>query len=988
MNKPVLLLIFAMLLVIQLNTFPVQGQGNPITAVIDASRTGCVAPCYIFFDGFTDTTYNGGWPETGDEDELMGRKFRDLTYEWTFGDSNGACDGSTIWQYSGESKNSDSGPVTAHVFDPCPGSGNQQYTVTLTVTDGLGNSDSDQVDITVIDPNIQFSGNTRCISNDGDFTGCPVTCPGPDCVTSSDFDLALSDALSSGARQILFRRGDSFTSDQVVSIWFDGPGIIGAFGSGSKPLITSTHPDKLFNFGRLSSACGGHCEYYDWRLQDLSFSGPADDSHASLAFDMGITGTGGGPMKQLLFYHLDWTGYKWGLCYYGQIMLTQGYDEGHSDLAVVESTSRDMSNKAVYMASERGALMGNYFEGQWARSPYDDGGHVYRIQFADRAVVSHNKLLSGGVDAGTLRGCAWNNGVRSGGCNGRYTQYVLMANNEYNGCDKVKTGGKCSRITGVKYGENGEGRLRDIIFEGNHFISGAASNESLSSGTENVLVLQEYVERVTIRNNICDLTYGWNGPTGTPGGTNCFKICNRPSDPPNVHETRVYQNTCYSGSDDRDSSCAIFYCGDNHEAVNNLVYGTGSGSHDVFGSTVGLVLDSNNVPVASNPFISSSPFAPSDYQLDPGSGVSSDIIDLVGADVFVYTDFDYNTRPSNGLWDIGAFEVQAAQTCSVPGDCNPIVCRTASCSGGECVYTNNDTLICGDALFCNGDESCLGGICITTGDPCPGQICDETNDQCIDCLGDSDCDDGNACTTDTCTGTCVNSPITGCIDDDGCCPSGCEGLDNDCVDCLTSTLNNSWQNTPITSQTGTFTAVFDATPGGPSIDGVTGLSQIEAGYYDDSPVTLRFNVTGFIDAWDNYADSPFSQDPGWYSSETIIPYSAGTEYHFRLVIDVTNQTYDAYVTPDQGSELTIATDREFRDDSGSISQLNYWHLQSGQGTHDVCNFRISSGADSDGDGCIDEEEIVTYINRWYASSQDVSMVELVRALEKWKAGSC
>jgi hypothetical protein len=49
------------------------------------------------------------------------------------------------------------------------------------------------------------------------------------------------------------------------------------------------------------------------------------------------------------------------------------------------------------------------------------------------------------------------------------------------------------------------------------------------------------------------------------------------------------------------------------------------------------------------------------------------------------------------------------------------------------------------------------------------------------------CDDGNACTTDTlqeagtCTATCVNAPITTCVNDDGCCPTGCsESNDNDC----------------------------------------------------------------------------------------------------------------------------------------------------------------------------------------------------------------
>ena len=49
------------------------------------------------------------------------------------------------------------------------------------------------------------------------------------------------------------------------------------------------------------------------------------------------------------------------------------------------------------------------------------------------------------------------------------------------------------------------------------------------------------------------------------------------------------------------------------------------------------------------------------------------------------------------------------------------------------------------------------------------------------------CDDNDACTADTisgsaaqCSAVCDNDPITTCIDDDGCCPAGCDGQDNDC----------------------------------------------------------------------------------------------------------------------------------------------------------------------------------------------------------------
>ncbi len=57
----------------------------------------------------------------------------------------------------------------------------------------------------------------------------------------------------------------------------------------------------------------------------------------------------------------------------------------------------------------------------------------------------------------------------------------------------------------------------------------------------------------------------------------------------------------------------------------------------------------------------------------------------------------------------------------------------------------------------------------------------------VACYSDSDCDDGNSCTTDTCnnpgtsSASCSHTQITSCIDNDGCCPAGCNvNTDNDC----------------------------------------------------------------------------------------------------------------------------------------------------------------------------------------------------------------
>ena len=64
--------------------------------------------------------------------------------------------------------------------------------------------------------------------------------------------------------------------------------------------------------------------------------------------------------------------------------------------------------------------------------------------------------------------------------------------------------------------------------------------------------------------------------------------------------------------------------------------------------------------------------------------------------------------------------------------------------------------------------------------------------------------------------------------------------------CSTSSL--AWLNSPFTAQAGSFTAQFDATPNGASIDGVTGLSAGAAAGYADLAAIVRFNAAGQIDA--------------------------------------------------------------------------------------------------------------------------------------------
>jgi hypothetical protein len=80
--------------------------------------------------------------------------------------------------------------------------------------------------------------------------------------------------------------------------------------------------------------------------------------------------------------------------------------------------------------------------------------------------------------------------------------------------------------------------------------------------------------------------------------------------------------------------------------------------------------------------------------------------------------------------------------CSADEDCEDgDPCTENTCVAGECVIAAApDGTPCTDAAFCNGEETCQGGLC-SAGDPVcigPCEQCDEVEDVCIWCVFDLD----------------------------------------------------------------------------------------------------------------------------------------------------------------------------------------------------------------------------------------------------------
>ena len=176
------------------------------------------------------------------------------------------------------------------------------------------------------------------------------------------------------------------------------------------------------------------------------------------------------------------------------------------------------------------------------------------------------------------------------------------------------------------------------------------------------------------------------------------------------------------------------------------------------------------------------------------------------------------SHPDAGQPDAASPDV-AAPTCTTDGECADAVpgahpvCQQARCTDGACtlIDVTNGTA-CLAASACHGGGICAGGTCVLQaptdcddGEACTTDDCDDatgcthapsagpcddgdpcTNDACADgaCVSEDKCDDADPCTEDSCTfGVCGHTVVATCADGnpcttDLCTPDGCDHVLN------------------------------------------------------------------------------------------------------------------------------------------------------------------------------------------------------------------
>lgn len=524
------------------------------------SRTSCVAPCAVFFD------------VSGTTSALTSLPFHELLFQWDFGDpiAGGAgtcvdsnpqpreagqgsyCTGVLTGSAKLDSKNFAEGPEAAHVFENAG-----TYTATVIVSQGDINAngvlDSSEykkatVTITVAAADTEWAGTkTICFSTSGTFTGCPSGAYQVVYTAQTDFT-----SLLAANRRYLFRRGETFATSTPIRITQNGPGMIGAFGSGAKPVFSHSGGGG-FSLGNSSPGAMS-----DWRIVDIAGVGINGGS------DNGAFSSAASYFSNLLLLRVDVS----NLIMFTSSGSTLGSTTSNvwDGLFIADSTLRGVwsgscpscGDNGIYLTGTRVAAIGNHIDMN------KTGEHALR-SYAQRIVFSHNTIEDVARTGITMRSFSW----AGGGGLPAYTysgKAVLAQNRVFN---------VAASIGGGPTNQSTDDRSRDLIFERNLLDKGmgfvavqyaTARNNLLSSTTNDFIMLVQGMDPGVGQ---CPTNIFVYGNSAYFGGTYFSAIANFTQIPPECTSlpATIRNNLMYTPSDnvdatvsDLDSRMAVTSC--------------------------------------------------------------------------------------------------------------------------------------------------------------------------------------------------------------------------------------------------------------------------------------------------------------------------------------------------------------------------------------------------------------------------------------------
>ena len=418
---------------------PRPGSGPPSATpgMTTANRTGGVAPLAVFFDAVDATPSGALAPFTWTSGVYQPADLLGTLYVWDFGDP-----GSGRWTQTGNSRNTATGFTAAHVYE-APGT----YTATLAVTDASGTVRTYAQTITVT----AFSGTTYYVAANGSDSNNGKS-------PSTPFLTAAKGISMAGAnRAILFRRGDTFAAGPLT-VSAAGPGIIGAYGTGARPIIASTANNTSQSGENVLDLRGS-----DWRAMDLEIRGTAWCA---------LQVAGNFNLYLRCFVNA------------GSGVFAGAGSGGETGTAFVDNEIAATSTYGTYTPGRQIAFLGNNI--------HDIGAsHVLRSPQMHKGVISNNRLWNPGKTRQALK--LHSDTTQNGGWD---TRYVTISDNLFR-----------SDLWTVAIGAQDAGvdeRPHHVVLERNRFYAAPGTTASLLIHSSDVLA----------RNNILDATGAGEGYTG------------------------------------------------------------------------------------------------------------------------------------------------------------------------------------------------------------------------------------------------------------------------------------------------------------------------------------------------------------------------------------------------------------------------------------------------------------------------------------------
>ncbi|ACL66310.1 PKD domain containing protein [Anaeromyxobacter dehalogenans 2CP-1] len=554
------------------------GAGAPEPApMTTANRASGVAPLAVFFDA-VDTQQEGpASPFVWRSGVQQPRDPEAAEYVWDFGDA-----GAGAWRTTGLSRNAATGYTTAHVYET-PG----VYTATLTVTDAAGARRTYRQRITVS----AFAGKTYYVAASGNDRN-PGTSPDAPFAT---FERGFAAVNGGPNRRLLLRRGDSFSTGGVT-LTAPGPGIIGAYGEGARPVLKVT-----------TGADGGIIiRAPDWRVMDLDLVGPG----ANVDRDTAIGYANVIQTVNALVLRVRSTQFRVG---FGNGDWKPIYATPHDGNAWVDCEATAEKAGGMYVGGRRLAILGNDLHDL-------SSTHALRVWQAHKAVIAHNRLWNPGGTRHALKLHGPGHG------DGRpETRWVTVT-------DNLVRGKVWSLAVGPQDGEKDE-RVSHVVLERNRTHGEASVQVDLLIWARDVMV----------RNNVFDGTGASKYYTAVLVGRRGIE--------PDPEGVRVVNNTIVR-TDAADAFAVVrLEPGARGVVVRNNLASAPLSRHPtlVQGETIPGLLQDHNLLTTSAAFVDP---AREDYRLLPRSPA----VDAGAATVEVHADFAGAPRPRGAAPDVGAYE--------------------------------------------------------------------------------------------------------------------------------------------------------------------------------------------------------------------------------------------------------------------------------------------------------------------------------------------